>query len=276
MAKLQSISLGRGRVTYLPDGETVMAPAEVFPAIALADWEPYRKFLNDQGQLVLSRGAFLIEWAGHVVLVDLGFGPVAGEGPAAGQDFLSNLARAGVSCDAVTDVVFTHFHLDHVGWTSVDTAGKRHLTFPYAAYYCSQQEWDFWQADQSGYGPDAAVLYKPLAGKVHFVKPSEEILPSLTVIASPGHTPGMITLMLAAGRERVYFIGDVLHSAVQISERTWTTAFDADTEAASRSRAAAYAEMDIPNTIVAAGHFSRSVFGKVSVVQGQQVWLPIA
>ena len=80
--------------------------------------------------------------------MDLGFGPQTvefpGFGPFIGGEFMNSLAETGVAREDVTAVIYTHLHLDHVGWTSMEVDGKREVTFPNAKTMCTKADWDFW------------------------------------------------------------------------------------------------------------------------------------
>ena len=65
--------------------------------------------------------------------------PTLGELPAA-------LDAADVDISAITDVVFTHAHPDHI-WGILDDFDD--LLMPDAAYHISQAEWDFWDSDDA-------------------------------------------------------------------------------------------------------------------------------
>ncbi|MEU9285518.1 MBL fold metallo-hydrolase [Streptomyces sp. NPDC048275] len=85
------------------------------------DWTTRPGYLED-GQLILSFGSFLIRAGGRRILVDLAVGKVDVDLPGVarlkGGSLLQNLAAEGLSTDGIDTVVYTHLHLDHVGWTS--------------------------------------------------------------------------------------------------------------------------------------------------------------
>ena len=80
----------------------------------------------------------LLRTGDDLVLVDNGSGnkfqPTAGK-------LLENLAANGIDPAAVTKVVFSHAHPDHI-WGTLNDDGT--LAFPNAGYYVGQAEWDFW------------------------------------------------------------------------------------------------------------------------------------
>ena len=54
--------------------------------------------------------------------MDLGFGPEKIDFPGfglSGGSLLKNLESAGAKPEDITDVFFTHLHIDHCGWTSI-------------------------------------------------------------------------------------------------------------------------------------------------------------
>ena len=54
---------------------------------------------------------------------------------------VTHLLAAGIAPRAITKVVLTHAHPDHI-WGTRGYDGQ--LTFPNATYYVGQAEWDFW------------------------------------------------------------------------------------------------------------------------------------
>jgi glyoxylase-like metal-dependent hydrolase (beta-lactamase superfamily II) len=78
----------------------------------------------------------LVEDGERKILLDTGLGSItlAPDAPPPGGKLLPTLALLGVSNDAVTDVVISHFHPDHIAAVS-DT---QTATFPNAAYYFPQ------------------------------------------------------------------------------------------------------------------------------------------
>ena len=275
----QSITVGDYKITYLNDGGGYITPTAMFPASTDDGWSNYKRLMNDEGRLVVSIGGFLIETGDHKIVMDLGFGPQTvefpGFGPFIGGEFMNSLAKTGVAREEVTAVVFSHLHLDHVGWTSIEVDGKRELTFPNAKHLCTQADWDFWVADESGMGmhPEAVVPF--LRDAVQYISPGDTIAPGITVLNTPGHTPGHISLHINAGDQEVFMIVDLLHNEAQFYEADWSVAFDIDPARAKETREAMYPQLDRPNVIVTDGHFADAVFGRVSNQDGKWVWTPL-
>ena len=118
-----SLQLGAARVTFLADGGGVVNPVATFPASSEDSWQQHPDLLDDKGRFITSIGGFLIELGDRNILVDAGMGPQTvdfpGFGPFKGGDFLTSLEKTGVRPDEITDLIFTHLHLDHTGWISI-------------------------------------------------------------------------------------------------------------------------------------------------------------
>lgn len=279
-ASNQSIAVGDFKITYLNDGGGYMTPTAMYPASSDEGWGQYSRLMDSQGRLVISIGGFLIETGDHKIVLDLGFGPQTvefpGFGPFIGGKFMESLAETGVAREDVTTVIYSHLHLDHVGWTSLEVDGQRELTFPNAQHHCTKAEWDFWLADESGLGPHPEAVIAFIKDNIGFIEAGSSPAPGITVLDTPGHTPGHISLHIDAGDQEVFMIVDLLHNEAQFYEASWSVAFDIDPVAARATREAMYPRLDRPNVIVADGHFADTVFGRVTNDGGSWVWTPLS
>ena len=278
-AEMQSITIDNFKITFLADGGGYLNPQALYPASAEKGWGEYGRFLTPEGYVVISIGGFLIESEHRKIVMDLGFGPATvdfpGFGPFIGGKFLDSLQQAGISRQDVTDVIFTHLHLDHVGWTTLEINGRRELLFPQASYLCTQPEWEYWQNDESGLGPHPQHIAAPLARVIQFVKGGDEIAPGITVVSTPGHTPGHISLQLEVGNQEIYLIADLLYCEVQFHEPGWHAVFDIDPVQGNKTRENIYALLAKPHIIVANGHFPDKVFGRLTQTDGRWLWQPL-
>ncbi|WP_433891063.1 MBL fold metallo-hydrolase [Streptomyces sp. CA-111067] len=281
------IAVGDTTVTYLPDGVGWALPEAFFPG---SDWSRYADQLDERGRFPVSIGSFLIRTGGRSILVDLGLGAVDFSIPNAvwftGGGLPAALAAEGLTPAAIDTVVFTHLHHDHVGWTS-DVAPSpgvpagtvaRGLTFPVARHLVTEAEWQHWTAAPGFPGPDDAAVLQPLREVVEFVADGDEIAPGVRVLATPGHTPGHISLSVTdpagAGDDgpRVLVLGDVMHCRVQVAESGWTFRFDVDPVQGSATRERLLKELEDGRTVLAGGHFADHVFGRVLPPRSLRAW----
>lgn len=115
-------------------------------------------------------------------------------------------------------------------------------------------------------------VIKPLEGKIKFIEEGQELAPHLTVHKAPGHTPGLSTLKLEAEGKVLWFSSDIFHSIMQIKERQWYSVFDVDPKKAEVTRKKFLPEFLMENSFIANGHFSKSVYGKLTGKDGKLHW----
>lgn len=280
-----SISVGAARVTYLPDGEGWARPEAFFPG---SDWSAYTAYLDEAGRFPVSIGSFLVRTGDRRILVDLGIGAARFGVPDAvdfsGGALLESLAAEGLTPADVDTVVFTHLHHDHVGWVSdvapapAVPAGTLAggLTFPAARHLVAEAEWRHWTGAPGFPGPDAQAVLHPLDGVVGFVADGEEIALGVVVMATPGHTPGHLSLSVSDPAQpdagRVLVLGDVMHCQVQVEQSGWAFRFDVDPGQGVATRERVLKELEDGRTVLAGGHFAGHVFGQVLPPASRRVW----
>jgi glyoxylase-like metal-dependent hydrolase (beta-lactamase superfamily II) len=185
--------------------------------------------------------AVLIRTGKEVVLIDAGSGP--NFQPTAGK-LQENLEAAGIAPDAITKVVFTHAHADHL-WGAIDDFGDGER-FPNASYIISSDEWDFWRdpavADKlpdvlKGMAIGTARILGKLEGKIERRKSGDVLAPGLRYQATPGHTPGHMAVLIEDGPQRLAIGGDVLTNvAISFARPEWRIGADFDRSLAVSTR----------------------------------------
>jgi glyoxylase-like metal-dependent hydrolase (beta-lactamase superfamily II) len=141
------------------------------------------------------------------------------------------LEDAGVAPDTVTDVIFSHLHLDHVGWAVTDSRP----TFPGARHHIHVHDWQHFvvgSADDS-----VRDRVEPLAEAVHLWE-REQNSPYewLNLIHAPGHTPGTSIALIESAGQRLALIGDLFHHPVAVEHPHWRCGFDWDDGTAASTR----------------------------------------
>jgi len=256
------MQVGDFRVDHVVDGRGRFKPKNVFPDKTEEQWGMHDHLLDADGLLPFTMGGFLVRGGDRVVLIDAGLGEGEMMGIKAGA-LLESLAALGVAPDDVTDLVFTHLHIDHIGWASAD--GR--IVFPNATYRCAPNEWEHFMVDHRG---DEAAVLEPATERFEHWTPGDTIAPGLDTLATPGHTPGSTTLVLSSGTERVMFLGDVVHCPVQLEDDEWGALFDVDPELAKRTRTALAKELEGTDTRVSGAHFPELTFGRLVQANGQR------
>ena len=141
--------------------------------------------------------------------------------------YLDDLAAAGTAPEHVDYVVCTHLHVDHVGWNTRLVGGRWVPTFPRARYIIAGEEWEYWRHEKDECIADSVV---PVVehGQVDLVESDHAIGRWLRFEASPGHTPGHVSVLLETSAGRAVFSGDLMHRVVQVAEPQWSSRFCAD------------------------------------------------
>jgi glyoxylase-like metal-dependent hydrolase (beta-lactamase superfamily II) len=182
-------------------------------------------------QLRLVNNVTVIRSRSELILVDAGTGPR--HQPTAGK-LAGNLSAAGIEPAAITKVVLTHGHPDHL-WGVLDASNN--AIYPNASYIVSAVEWSTW-ADPDVLQKLPAVLPKErvvtgakshfahIKDKITMVRGGDEIVSGVRVIETPGHTPGHISIELA-GSDGLLIAGDALtHVLVSFQHPSWKVPVD--------------------------------------------------
>lgn len=133
----------------------------------------------------LEVAGFLIEGATKKILVDTGSWAdlMKKYWPGKGVDFQTleeALGKEGLTFDDIEIIIQTHLHHDHCGYTS---------QFKNADVYVQEEEWIFSKAPH----PLQAQYYPPElfeGWKVRLIRGDYEIYPGISILHTPGHTPG--------------------------------------------------------------------------------------
>ncbi|MFD7614337.1 MBL fold metallo-hydrolase [Streptomyces sp. NPDC059828] len=253
----QSIVLGDVDVTRVIEWRGPFTPARgIVPGVEAEVWKENEAWLApdhwdpDSDNAVVALQTWVLRSGGRTVLVDTGVGS-GRERPGTPQfhqregDFLARLARAGIRPEDVDVVVNTHIHGDHVGWNTTRADGAWVPAFPRAQYLIPAAD-DAYFGPAGGYGngrrQDDRLIYEDSIAPIHRAGQAvlwdgaHRIDENLTLEPAPGHTPGSSVLRVASGSDRAVFVGDVLHSPVQILRPACNSCFCLDPAGAAASR----------------------------------------
>lgn len=250
-----------------------------FPAVREEEWEDIRcAGLDPDGCFAPSLGCFLVRMGGTFILCDAGIGP----GPNTYLGGLSGslpalLAELEVGASDIDAVVFTHLHMDHVGWAG-SLAGPH---FPNATYYAPAEDFAYFAKGAPGTGRHHVTAFeacvRPLAetGRLTLLEDDAPILPGMRYFPTPGHTPGHQSLLFRSGSQKLCIIGDVFHCPAQVERPEWSHRADFDATEARRSRRELIERAATEDWLLAAGHFRDGLqFGRIAPVGEGCTWRP--
>ena len=201
-----------------------------------------------------------IRSGGKVVLFDTGFG--ANGAPTVGK-LADNMKAAGLDPAKVDTVVISHFHGDHIsGLWAKETSEQ---IYPNAAILMPEAEFKFWT--------DPALIEKlpeparavprrlqatfPNWKNVSQYNDGAELAPGVRAVATPGHTPGHMSFLVASGGQQLFIQSDVtgLHYLF-VKNPGWHSMFDMDGPKAEATRRAFFDRVIAEKAMIAGYHLS--------------------
>jgi glyoxylase-like metal-dependent hydrolase (beta-lactamase superfamily II) len=182
--------------------------------------------------------AFVLHTSSGPVLVDTGVGTFGPWKPWAEEAVPD--AWSGVERDAVRHVVLTHLHADHAGGAASADGGA---SFPNARYHVHPADWHHFlahpairEADGHRYDARAAMSGLAEAGSVSIEPLDHQIVDGVSVVHTPGHTPGHRSILVRDGGEVLLLTGDLLHVPFQVAHPEWSSSHDVDPMLGAASR----------------------------------------
>ena len=243
LAAPHTFNHGDVTITVVSDGHLTAPVTLLAPNASPEELKAVLTALGVTGDTIQpALNAALIKAGDDVILFDTGSG--AGFQATSGM-LKDSLAAAGVDPASITKVVFTHAHPDHLFGTSADGAA---LTFPNAAHYVALAEWDFWtNPELPGKVPEqmrpmalgAQKHLGTIKDKVTLVKPGDVIAAGITVLDTPGHTPGHVSFAVPGEGGGLIIMGDVIpNPGVYFPHPEWHFGFNSDKDKAVATRKA--------------------------------------
>jgi glyoxylase-like metal-dependent hydrolase (beta-lactamase superfamily II) len=175
--------------------------------------------LDGEGRPITGINGLLVRTGDAVVLVDPNSwtegGVVESKNAVtllvAGPTIEESLAALEITPGQVTHVLITHGHWDHYS-AVVDADGR--ARFPDATHFFPEADWQaFAIEDERG---DAQLLrahFDPLAdaGILELVDGDREVAHGVSLLATPGETPGHQTARFTTPAGNLYYLGDLFH-----------------------------------------------------------------
>lgn len=235
-------TVGTAEITVISDGAMTLPMSFALPTAPRAETDSLLA-ANGLPTAAITNpvNVTIVKTAGDLIVIDTGAG---GEFMPGLGKFADTLETIGFKPEAVTKVIFTHAHPDHL-WGTIDPLDDA-TRFQNAIHIMSRVEFGYWSA------PDVASrVAEPfqratigthrrlnmIADRIRQHGPGDEIAPGAVLVDTAGHTPGHVSVLITSGSEQILIGGDVLtQSVVSFQKPDWTWGPDMDSERAIASR----------------------------------------
>jgi glyoxylase-like metal-dependent hydrolase (beta-lactamase superfamily II) len=271
---METWKIGRAKVSRVVEMVMSIPPTMLLPDATPQNLTPLQgwlkpHFLHDDYSVPLSIHSFLVESDGARILVDTCIGNDKQrdfpEWNKRQSDFLSQLAQRGAVAEAVDFVMCTHLHVDHVGWNTRLVNGRWVPTFPKARYLFAREEWAYWKNEVDPFGKEArddSIVPIIESGLADLVETNHRLTSEVSLVPTPGHTPGHVSVLIESAGERAVITGDLFHHPCQFARPGWTDTADVDTIHAARTRQS-FMDRFSDGTLVLGTHFASPTGGRI-------------
>lgn len=284
---MQQWQVGDVKITRVVEMEVAGGTKFILPdatreACQAYDWmAPH--FMDDQGNLIMSIHALVIDTGARRIVVDTCIGNDKQRNIPAWSNlqtnFLNDLAQAGYPRETIDTVMCTHLHVDHVGWNTMLVDGQWVPTFTNARYLLAEKEWTYWDAagDDDTYGSILEDSVQPVvdAGLVDLVSETHQVCDEVRLEPTPGHTPGHVSVHITSNGQEALITGDCIHHPVQMTRTDWCSSADYDQSAGKATRddlLQRYVDQDI---LIIGTHFATPTAGHIKHLAGGGYWLDV-
>jgi glyoxylase-like metal-dependent hydrolase (beta-lactamase superfamily II) len=266
---MYTLDVGAFRLTSLDDGSLRVAAGVYFANVPDAVW---RRELatGPDGAIEVGHNCCLIDTGGERVLVDTGYGDDT-HGGRTGH-LLAELARAGIDPDDVTAVVNTHAHGDHAGRNTLHDVPA----FPRARYFLARADWAHFGGRADDVHHVARNVGIPMAhGMLTLFDGPLELAPGISLLPTPGHTPGHTSVLVSLHGQTALCLGDVCHHPLHFAHPDWVSAFDVDGARNVETRRWLFALAYARDAVVLCPHAPAPGLGRLRRQGTGFVWVPL-
>ncbi len=120
------------------------------------------------------------------------------------------LSNKGVNIQDIDTLIITHWHHDHFG-----NAGM----FPGVELLVGEKELEF---GRQLYGESEVRAKTGMMGRITVISDTYRVCEGITVIRTPGHSPGSISVIVEQGSERIAITGDTIMTREQFETRKFS------------------------------------------------------
>jgi glyoxylase-like metal-dependent hydrolase (beta-lactamase superfamily II) len=227
-----TLDLGGGvRVALIQAGTFKMDVGVALGPVPRRLWQRVvHEEVDGDNRMPQALNCLLVETAAGRVLVETGIGERLDNDTylkrgVEGDPILPTLRKAGFEPETVDFVVLSHLHFDHAGGL-LRADGRR--AFQNAAVIAQLAEWEIALQDNprimASYDQPELLLVREL-GILTAPDGETELMPSVTVFRTGGHTAGHQGVVVRGATKTLAFFGDLAMRPWSFNPR-WTTSYD--------------------------------------------------
>jgi glyoxylase-like metal-dependent hydrolase (beta-lactamase superfamily II) len=287
-------TVGSARITRIVEFESGFPAGVMFAGLTeervkSVGWiHPH--YADPDGTIRYAVQAYVVESGGYKIIVDT----CVGNGKERAYEgwnrlklpFLERLIESGFPAESIDFVLCTHLHIDHVGWNTRWDGDKWVPTFPNARYLFGRLEWEHWSHENHGIGdvpqqmaalidldPTIADSVLPIVKfDLHNLVETDHILTDeVSLFATPGHTPGHVSVAIRSGGQEAVITGDLIHNPIQFADPGICCNFDDNQELALTTRQTFISNHADRDVLVFGTHFTTPAVGRI--VSDNKTWL---
>lgn len=213
----------------------------------------------------------LVRSGDRLILIDSGVGDGFEYFSRAGRSVL-RLESAGIDLAAITDVVITHMHMDHVGGLNVE--GIKAKLRPDVRIHVSAAEVEFWknpdfsrtvmpEAVPPALRKAAARFMELYSDSIVQFDQTVEVAAGVSARVTGGHTPGHCVVDIASNGEKLTFVGDAIFE-VGFDNPEWQNGFEHEPEVAAAVRIGLLNDAAETGSLLAATHVAFPSIGHIA------------
>jgi glyoxylase-like metal-dependent hydrolase (beta-lactamase superfamily II) len=239
--QIETRQLGAWRMHSIKTGSMALDGGAMFGIIPKPLWEK-KLPADERNRIPMCMRSLVIEHDIGPIVIETGAGnkesakfydiyAIDNAAPDGRTQLEVGLATIGISPDKVAMVIDSHLHFDHAGGNTYrDKGGDIRLSFPNARYVVQAGEYHYAthtnERTAGSYFDDNFVPVEA-AGRFDFVRGEREIVPGMTVIPVPGHTPHLQGILIESRGDKAFFVTDLVPTTAHLP-LPWIMGYDVE------------------------------------------------
>ncbi len=275
---MQSRRFGEATITAITEGVMPWRPELTVPE------EEWRQGIDvgPGGSIPIDTHVFLVQIGGASILIDAGLEDPgstweerwlqAWPGSSRTPGVVQALAGLGLTPTDITHILVTHAHFDHVIGLTVERASELVPRYPNARVLLGRKDWDN-NPERDDPDSDVGKRLRVIEqyGLLDLVDGEREVVPGVTMIPSPGESPGHYIVRVSSDGHDFYAVGDLFHHASEVTHLDWAVPW-ADPADMRASRQQLINDVTSTDAIVVFTHETFPPWGRIISADGSYTW----